>query len=280
VKVGTTWVATEVVVLRGRRCPWICFFHFVRSTYTLKLHLSIRFSQFLMVIVVNNAMDNVISQVNQSDLPECVQSSLISFAREEIPKSQVIEVMDGTLLSPRERDGINRWIMVIDDTRVSGILPSPGGGPRGRSPAAGPAKDHSRFVGVDVPPPPRSRSVSVRPGPKSRSRSAAPAFNTRSRSASQSRPSSRVRSPLLPRSRSVSPARSVSPRHRQYHGEKAGRQDNHTDDEGSVVSSRYSSSSVDRNRSQEKGSGRRHSYHKRSDKEKKKQRVREKAARK
>jgi hypothetical protein len=117
-------------------------------------------------------MDNIIEQVAAAEFPLAVQRALESYAREDLSKSMVLDIMNNTFLQTKQRDGINRWLNVIDDARVSGITPTPNR-PQTRSVArnsVGPTDIARLDISVDVPAPRRSLSARGR-GPRSRSSS-------------------------------------------------------------------------------------------------------------
>jgi hypothetical protein len=73
----------------------------------------------------NLAMDNVITQLAATDLPTAMLTALESYARGNIEQSVVLLTRDQTFLTAAQRTGVNRWVTVIDDTAVTGIMPTP-----------------------------------------------------------------------------------------------------------------------------------------------------------
>lgn len=152
-----------------------------------------------MTIVYNQAMDNILEQLHATDLPRPMITALDNFARESISKSVVLDIMNATFLQVPQREGINRWLNMIDDARVTGILPTPEvptNIARSNSTRAS-AEPKRTLVSVELPAPRRSRSASCTQrhpcssaaGPSACIPADRPSANTRSRSRSRSRTS-------------------------------------------------------------------------------------------
>jgi hypothetical protein len=73
----------------------------------------------------NLTMDNVIAQINKLNVPKNAITALENYARDRIQKSVVLASLAATQMSVDEHTGVERWIALIDDTRVDGVVPTP-----------------------------------------------------------------------------------------------------------------------------------------------------------